>query len=498
MINYTLNNNYNDNEPYIALTDIPNIISVYDEDEDYGQTAIFTLSCNTTSLANQEDGKYYITMFGETITSVKDYENAINKNFWISQSSNNSTAASICKALKSCQQLAANYNIYQNGVTVRLEGKRYFDTTSAGQIDKNIADAYLSISTSEGSDPSILTNANVIIDVFSGSNEDYVTTLEKRCADIAVDFNISPVLTSIAEYGKTNRFNYRVSYVSSSGQYNTLANVDDTPNYAVIGYMVNQGKGKGQDNQIDATEPMIAQNVSRGDANPSFVNHTLLYLYEPTIPLSFYRGNQGGGSITYTYRDSAFGYIASGSTTWQSSDSSNKLYEMTLELANSQEALSYFNQSFYIDVNVNGQQLRYNVIKPLKAAEGYTRIYFRNSYGGVSFIDLTGKRTEARELSTKTYQNNIYTYQDSGTSNVLDVIYDNQVKYNVTIKSHLFEGDGRWIYNDLLQSSKVWVDVNGETYDIILDSVSVDEQDNSNDIYEATVKYHYSMHPSIL
>lgn len=498
MINYTFNNNYNDGEKYIALTDIPNIISVYDEDEYYGQTAIFTLSCNTTSLANQDDGTYYITMFGETITSVKDYNNAINKNFWISQSSNYSTAASICKALKNCQSLAANYNIYQNGVTVRLEGKRYFDTASAGQINTNISNSYLSITTAEGSDPSVLTNANVIIDVFSGSNEDYVTTLEKKCADIAVDFNISPVLTSIAQYGKTNPFSYRISYVTSNGIYNQLANAEDNSNYAVIGYMVNQGKGKGKNNQINATEPMIAQNVSRGDSNPSFINHSLLYLYEPTLPLSFFRGNQGGGSITYTYRDSAFGFIASGSTTWQSSDSNNKLYEITLELATTQETKSYFNQAFYIDVDANGQQLRYNVIKPLKAAEECTRIYFRNSYGGVSFIDLTGKRTETRNVDIKTYQKGIYDYQDSGSSNVLDVIYDNQVKYDVTIKSHLFEGDGRWIYNDLLQSSKIWVEVNGETYDIILDSVSVDEQDNSNNIYQATVKFRYSMNPSIL
>ena len=179
-INYTFNNNYIDGNSFISLTDIPNIIRVYDEDEYYGHTAIFTLSCNTTSLANKEDGTYYITMFGETITSVKDYNNAINKNFWISPSSNNSTAASICSALRNCGTLAANYNIYQNGVNVILEGKRFFDTDSSTAISKNISESYLSITSTEGSDPSVLTNANVMVDIFSGVNEDYVTTLEKR------------------------------------------------------------------------------------------------------------------------------------------------------------------------------------------------------------------------------------------------------------------------------------------------------------------------------
>jgi hypothetical protein len=48
-----------------------------------------------------------------------------------------------------------------------------------------------------------------------------------------------------------------------------------------------------------------------------------------------------------------------------------------------------------------------------------------------------------------------------------------------------------------MQSAEVWTERNGEAYAIIIDSVSVEEQDR-NDIYEATVKYHYSQKPSLL
>jgi hypothetical protein len=81
--------------------------------------------------------------------------------------------------------------------------------------------------------------------------------------------------------------------------------------------------------------------------------------------------------------------------------------------------------------------------------------------------------------------------------NELDKIYDNDVEYQVTIKSHLFDRDGRWLFNDMIQSPEVWTTSNGEKYAILLDNVSVDEVE-TNDIYEATVRFKYSMKPSII
>ena len=84
-----------------------------------------------------------------------------------------------------------------------------------------------------------------------------------------------------------------------------------------------------------------------------------------------------------------------------------------------------------------------------------------------------------------------YYYNLSGYSN------NNDIKYSVTLKSHLFENDGKYIFNDMMQSTDLWVERNGETYGIIIDSVSVEETTNNN-IYEATVKYHYSQEPSLI
>ena len=79
----------------------------------------------------------------------------------------------------------------------------------------------------------------------------------------------------------------------------------------------------------------------------------------------------------------------------------------------------------------------------------------------------------------------------------MEKIYDNKVKYVVSLKSHLFENDGKYVFNDLLQSANVWTNINGQDYAIIIDSVDVNETDQNN-IYEATVKYHYSAEPSLI
>ena len=74
--------------------------------------------------------------------------------------------------------------------------------------------------------------------------------------------------------------------------------------------------------------------------------------------------------------------------------------------------------------------------------------------------------------------------------------YENEVKYAVTLKSHIIEQDGVYVFNDMIQSPEVWTEINGEEYGIILDSVSV-EEDNRNNLFTATIKYKYSQQPSL-
>lgn len=467
----------------ITFTDIPNILKVEDESGGTYATITFNVVADFRTHTHQpyRDGLFTITVLGETISNVVNANDAVNKHFYISNSYV-STAASIAMAFRDCQGLSTNFTIQHSGTMITLTAKSYGSIVNGSEsiVSTNIASMWFPIVISDGSSNSPLDRKKINVDIYNG--DDYITTLQKNFYNGEVAYNLSPVLTTFAKYGESLPYRMALSSIID-GEYTLLGNVDT--NYISVGYMVNQGSKYLFNDSFN-----VAQNYSRG-TNKDADNNTILYLYTPTIPISFYNGNAGRITIIIDYLDSAYNIITSSTTNWSSSSSSKKLWDLDLQLDN-----NVFGQTFYVDVTLGSTKVRYNVIKPIKATEYYQRILWRNSYGGISFFDFTGQKTETRDLDIKTYQKNIFGYY-TDTKNELEKVYDNEVKYSVTLKSHLFENDGKYIFNDLLQSANVWTRINGQDYAIIIDSVSVDETDNNN-IYEATVKYHYSQEPSLI
>lgn len=477
----------------VTFTDIPNILKV--EDNDSGSYARLTIKFkgNLNSVTSK-NGEFYITFLGESITNVTNPAESVNKYFYIG-SVNSTTAAYAARAFRNCSTIAASFKVENTGdtvvITARAVGKVW--TGMSNYFQTNIPSDYIQVSATDGSSDASLFGAKVDVDVYSedASGVKYITTLEKNYYGSECAFDMSPVLTTFAEIGKTMPYTMKVSSLKGD-TYSVLAQFND--NYIAQGYMCNQGNK--YINLGDSTL-MFAQNFSRG-SNKDKDNNTLLYVYGTTIPFSFITHNNGGMNITIDYRDSDLTLLESYSGyTWRNTDSSRKLWDYTVDLAFNTGMKERFKQAFYIDVTLGSiRTARYNVIKPLKATEYYQRILWRNSYGGISFFDFTGQKTETRDFELATYQKSIYDYY-TDPRNELDKVYDNKVKYNVTLKSHLFEEDGKYVFNDLIQSPEVWTVINGQEYAIILDSVNVEETDRNN-IYEATVKYHYSQEPSII
>lgn len=473
-------NNLQSARNLITFTDIPNILKV--EDSASGTNALISLEFigNLKSVTNN-DGQWYITIMGETITNVINYNNAVNKNFYVSTSSI-STAASVARALRNCPTIAANFVVenVEDVVDIRARSVGSMLASIGSFVSTNIANSYLAYSAVDGSANSGLVGALVNVDVYVEA--DYVTTLTKSFYNGECAFNMSPLLTTFAKEGRAIPYTFEVSY-TKNGEYTYLGGLQQ--NFISVGYMVNQGEKYLVNSGIN-----VAQNYSRGKTRGT-ANNTLLYVYGNTIPVSFYNGRTAETLIRTIYRDSALGEITGFTTTWVNTDNDRQLWDITVQL--SQE---YLDRAFYVDIVVGNSVIRYNVIKPVKATEYYQRIYWRNSYGGISFFDFTGAKSEARDVEVSTYQKNIFDYYNSD-KNELDVIYDNDVKYTVTLKSHLFENDGKYVFNDMMQSPFLWVERNGEKYSIIIESVSVEETDRNN-IFEATVKYRYSQKPSLI
>lgn len=483
-------NNLQNPSNIVCLTDIPNILSV--EDTSGGTYTTYNISFNSgLNSVTTKDGQWYITIFGETITNVTDPKMAVGKNFYVA-STTNSTAISVARALRCCPIIAANFNVTTSNNVVYVKAKSIGPLLStANNLKTNISTQYLTSSAVNGTAESSLFGSKVIVDIstYTPEGKTYITTLEKNYHGSEAAFNLSPVFTTLTEPGKVSEVEMNISKLKD-GTYSQLGTISD--NYATVGYMVNQG-----DKYINIENFNYAQNFRRGE-NRGFANNSLLYIYGTTLPISFYNGNEGGFYVTVDYVDSAGNILTTVTAmTWNNTDSEKKLWDLDINLAPNTGLKERFKQSFYIDVHLGSHTaVRYNVIKPIKATEYYQRIYFRNSYGGISFFDFTGQKTETRDADIKTYQKNIFGYH-TDEMNELEKIYDTSVKYSVTLKSHLFENDGKYIFNDMLQTPLAWVERNGETYAIIIDSINVEETDQNN-IFEATVRYRYSQEPSLI
>lgn len=469
---------------FVTLTDIPNLVEIDNSADGFSLASLNITISDTWASASHVD-PWFITINGETITGVDDFSNAINKNFFIS-TANTSTAASMAKAIRNCPSLAASFTVrnYENRVKLQARNKGAFTWSTTTN-----ATAYTSFSATNGTVADELIGGTVEVSVLDNSSN-FIASLEKNYYESGMMFDVTPVLTTMAKRGKTVPYKLKVSTTKNDGTYTVLGFI--TGNSISQGYMVNQGF-----RYIPlGTLPynwMIAQNVSRGSSKGDR-NNTLLYVYGDTIPVSWYHKTLTSLSVDVMYMSSA--HATEHTETKTLSDTANGWLHNAEIMLNS----TYKRDAYYIALKFyNGEDtfgyLVYNVIKPLKATEYYQRIYWRNSYGGISFFDFTGQKSETRDLEVTTYQKNIYDFYTQDR-NEKDMPYENEVKYAVTLKSHIIEQDGVYVFNDLIQSPEVWTEINGEAYGIILDSVNV-EEDNRNNLFTATIKYKYSQQPSL-
>lgn len=495
---YLNNLGYEKAENLILFSDVPNIVTLDDNDAG-GTYGTFHFSIQTgLYAATTGTSQWWISFLGETVSNVMNPEDAINKNFYISQD-RHSTAASLCKALRNCPSIAAKFQIYLSpnistyGHIVYLKareiGKAWTDLSQELSFAPGLnATDKITYTSTNGTANSPYYNSKIDIDIYV--NDEYTTTMEKTFTGNKCSFDITPVVNTISKIGDTAPFKLYMSYTNTSGTSEQIAEIPSgsSYNYASVGYMVNQGQKYLVNNGV------IAQNYSRGESRSGdgVSNNTILYVYNESIPITIYKGNSGGGTYTVRYLDSAFQEITGQTVTWSTGGTSDIMY--TIEIPINKQYLS--SSVYYIDVDgLLGERIRYNVIKPLQMTEHCQRIYFRNSYGGISFFDFTGAKSETRDIELQTYNKNNFDYYTSDV-NEREMLYDNDTKYTYTLKSHLIEGDARWIFNDMAQSPYLWTEINGQTYAIILDSISVDEVSTSNNIYEATIKYHLSQKPS--
>lgn len=455
----------------ITLTDIPNILTI-ESSRVQGSKSELRLTVNNLSGIDITK-EYSITINGVTINSSQKEGN---KSFWITNSNNNSSkisvATSITKALRNSDLV--NYDIYQqvssgqltNTVVVIAKeiGEQYEITYSSTLGAALTAQNYAGSTTDEFAD------SKMYVDIYSGN--EFITTLEKSYYKEKIDFNISQILTSISRYDYLTPY----SMVIYKSKNNSVSNIGYLSGlYSAIGYMVNQG-----DKYLNYSENTLAQNVSRGTQSDAY-NKMTLYTYLPSIPLGIYASSALSIGINYLdsnkeqFRNESYNFTV---------PNHYGFHEITLDS-------TYFNDAHYIDLVIpNIGTLRYNVIKPIDATSRCQRVYYHNSYGGVSFFDFTGEITENHKTDNDTYTKNVFDYyRDSQMEQTK--IYSKDTTITVTMKSHLMERSAVWQFNDMLQSYDAWTNINGVDYKIIITDVKVDQTETG--VWQATITYTYSL-----
>lgn len=403
-------------------------------------------------------------------------------------------ANSLMEALKRVPELVAGYDVYmpytgsEKQLQIMMKSKSYGNNTPLN-ITTNIPS--IGINNIVGSASTELKEGDLKIDIYkmtpaqkyntaSPSTGSYVTTLSKHTSnDAKVKFDLGSVFSSLTEEGEASQFGVYIYQTTN----NSLTEIADYKSvYNVNGYLINQG-GEFIPRFDNAK---IALNAGRGE-NRNYLNNTILYVYENTIPLSVYAASNVN-SISYKIK-----YIGSDNVeiinVQQTVNVSKALNHFTINLSD-----GYLAQAKYIDIeftSYNLGTLRFNVIKPVRATDECQRVYWYNSWGGVSFFDFTGNRTEERKVKTTTYQDSVLDYYDNDT-NERDYIYDKQNEITVKLTTHNIHKDGQWHLFDLQQSRTAWTYVNGEKYRIIVSDLTINTT-SVTDIYTATIDYTYSM-----
>lgn len=470
-MNITLNGLSNPSS-LLTFTDVHNILKVSENIS--GTKAHFTFEfvghLETTVTG---DSQYYVTFLGETVSNVMSPSNSNNKRFYISDV--DTTAANFARALRNCGTLMAEFNIIHSSNQVTLLAKTIGQKWSnvSNYFTTNIPLANLNAQGTDGTSYSSLFGAKVDVDVYSGAsynNSNYVTTLEKNFYGNECAFDVSPVLATFSEYGKTIPYSLALSLITADGEWVELNGVTANTTY---GYLANQSD---KYKYINNVQMLINTNRDQ-----------IRYVYGDTIPFSFlWSDGVGGFTVTVEYLDSAYNVIHTATVQYRTSGYDSHIVDTSISIPSEYSASTY-----YVDIIISNMTYRFNVIKPLKAADDYQRVFWRNEYGGVSFFDFTGARSESDGIEVETYEKNIYDYYENDAFE-RKKIYSQRITKSVKLTSHLMAEDGRWEFNSLMRSKQLWTVINGKTHYIIPKSVEVNEDQNYDNIFTASLTYEYS------
>lgn len=446
----------------VVFDDIYNLVSM--KEEITGAKELWLISVN--GLTATQNAEWSLSFLGNTITNVLLPEDAKGSFFYIRPSDNVSTAASICNALRNCPNIYANFSIYTEGMPyVTLEAKNVGNISDT--IQSNMVGHGLTLTHNAGTVSSNLQGANVTCEVFDDTTNENIP-LVKTFYNDEVAFNISSILATFAEYEKVKPFTCMVSHIDNSGQYTTD---HDFQSYVVRGYKTSYSTNYMQD--------YATLLIPHPDEYK-------LWTYGSKVEVAYYINGSGRTSLTFTTMDSNGTVIDTNSNTisgYGHPEIRRATYTIPGQL---------YNSAFSVKVEFANDEVLFNVAKPLKTTDSYTRLMWYNEMGGISYFDFIGDKSETLTINKKDYNKNIYDYYVNPAYEE-EKVYDTGKQTEYSLSSHLVEKDSLFITESLSMAKSVWISTTENKVEhIIITSVSQDKDSSYPHLYRINVKYRKS------
>lgn len=506
-------NNLTTSEQIVCLTGVPNILRFTGSStEDI--KAEWDITFNI--IGQIDPTKVYNIFFGDySITSTYIEENVGGTTFFLPQFDQYEQAIyasyTIAKALKNVPYIGANYDVWLDdntdgsmSKTIRIKAKeagKRFNVDITTDLPQNVLNihrgAYGSTNDAmlQGKSNKILcdiyryTEPAAIGEAPDRTKLEFVTSLEKNYYGGEVNFDLTPVLSSLIKEDDYN--DVEEWYVDMYGfsDKRLVFTEQTSPMYIVRGYLCNFSQPFL--NRISGH--YLAANVSRGDDRDSY-NKTHLYVFEPSITFSLYSGTHNGQvaaltAVDVSYIDSS-GTAISETEEYVAYDGNVALKDYYLPL--DEELLR---RSTYVDIWIpTVGSVRYDVIKPINGANATEerRVYWLNEYGGISFFDFTGARSETRKETIEYYDKQDYSFYDEGNAREKSKVYAKKIDIEVKHSSHYIDKNGTYLFYSLQNAKTAWIELGGTRYYINVTNLEISEGSNTSHIYTANISYNYS------
>jgi hypothetical protein len=361
--------------------------------------------------------------------------------------SNTDVGSVLITVMKAIQKLNGAWKVYLNDDTIYITS---LDGTNPNPTYTFPSFVTCTITTNQSTNNELYGNTCYVSDINNG------VMLEKVGGSGDTRFNISDLFSDTPK-----------SYSLNAGYYgNTLVPVADYTLNGTYGFEF-------KDNELYLYNEGLNLNPSRKR-----------FIYDNKIDFSyFFTVNSGNIPIVI------YATMFNGNTTQLVSSSLTKT-----------DIVSDFSIPFTInDIDKNNVKnitlsgsnfsVTYDYLRLINLSYSNYRITYRNSYGGLDFIDFIGGLSVQNETENITYTTNRMDRWDDTTLRSNYQTWDVNNEYTFSLTSHIVTKDYLHIFEEMIQSKYIWLEVDGIKYRVVVDSL--DKEELQFGVYKITCSFRY-------